>query len=223
MITLTAVSLKYSVRNVDCVLPDGEVTYLLGLNGVGKTSLLRAIAGVVRPVTGSITISEAKHTLLPGRNVGMSVSADAFKPNQTGRRHLSWVAALCGMDDQQVEMLIDAYGLSDFADQLIRTYSLGMRQRLAIAAALVGDPQHILLDEPLNGLDVEGVEWMRGLVRSWAEQGRCVLIASHNLDEITRSGDKILLFSQGSAQLYSLDMLLEHYSTLEAAFHALNI
>ena len=127
------------------------------------------------------------------------------------------------MDDQQVEMLIDAYGLSDFADQLIRTYSLGMRQRLAIAAALVGDPQHILLDEPLNGLDVQGVEWMRGLVRSWAQQGRCVLIASHNLDEITRSGDNILLFSQGSVQLYSLDMLLEHYSTLEAAFHALNI
>lgn len=222
MITLKEVSLKHSVHGVDCVLPDGKVTYLLGLNGVGKTSLLRAIVGVVRPVAGSIIISEAENSLLPGRNIGMSMSADAFKANQTGRRHLSWVAALCGMEDQQVEMLIDAYGLAEFVDNRIRTYSLGMRQRLAIAAALVGDPHHILLDEPLNGLDVQGVEWMRDLVRSWAEQGRCVLIASHNLDEITRSGDNVLLFSRGSATLYPLFYLLEHYPTLEAAFHDLS-
>ncbi len=223
MITLTGVSLKHSVHSVDCVLPDGEVTYLLGLNGAGKTSLLRAIAGVVQPVAGSITVSEAEHALLSGRNIGMSISADAFKPSQTGRRHLSWVTALCGMDDRQVEMLIDGYGLAEFADRRIRTYSLGMRQRLAIAAAMVGDPQHILLDEPLNGLDVQGVEWMRDLVRSWAEQGRCVVIASHNLDEITRSGDNVLLFANVSAQLYSLSILLECYSTLEAAFHDLNV
>lgn len=187
------------LRGVEHTFADGRLSYLLGLNGAGKSTLLRCIAGVTRPDGGGVGIDGRAPASLdaPVRHLGMHLSADAFTPGHTARRHLRWLAALGGVPAGRADALLDEVGLAAVADRPVGGFSLGMRQRLGIASALVGNPRTLLLDEPLNGLDVAGVLWMRGLLQQWAAEGRCVVVASHALAEVERTADEVVMIEDG--------------------------
>lgn len=187
------------LRGIDHTFQDGRLTYLLGLNGAGKSTLLRCMSGVTRPDAGVAHIDGHACGAFdaPARHLGMHLSADAFTPGHSARRHLRWLAALGGDPAGRVDALLYEVGLAAVADRPVGGFSLGMRQRLGIASALVGNPRTLLLDEPLNGLDVAGVLWMRGLLRQWAEEGRCVVVASHALAEVDRTADDVVVVEDG--------------------------
>lgn len=187
------------LRGLDHTFADGRLTYLLGLNGAGKSTLLRCIGGVTRPDAGAVRIDGQTPAAfeVPVRHLGMHLSADAFTPGHSARRHLRWLAALGGVPAGRADALLDEVGLAAVADRPVGGFSLGMRQRLGIASALVGNPRTLLLDEPLNGLDVAGVLWMRGLLRQWADEGRCVVVASHALAEVERTADEVVMIEDG--------------------------
>ena len=187
------------LRGVEHTFADGRLSYLLGLNGAGKSTRLRCIAGVTRPDGGGVRIDGRAPASLdaPVRHLGMHLSADAFTPGHTARRHLRWLAALGGVPAGRADALLDEVGLAAVADRPVGGFSLGMRQRLGIASALVGNPRTLLLDEPLNGLDVAGVLWMRGLLQQWAAEGRCVVVASHALAEVERTADEVVMIEDG--------------------------
>lgn len=187
------------LRGIDHTFADGRLTYLLGLNGAGKSTLLRCIAGVTRPDAGAVRIDGRAPAAFeaPVRHLGMHLSADAFTPGHSARRHLRWLAALGGVPAGRADALLEEVGLAPVADRSVGGFSLGMRQRLGIASALVGNPRTLLLDEPLNGLDVAGVLWMRGLLRQWAAEGRCVVVASHALSEVERTADEVVMIEDG--------------------------
>lgn len=190
MIDVVAVSKSYgghrAVDDVTVTFPTGTVTALLGLNGAGKTTLLRLLAGLIRPDTGTIAVPPT---------VGFHLGPAAMNPRHTVRRHLSWLAALSGVDDARIDELIDETELPSRAR--IDRLSLGMRQRLAIAGALLADPLALLFDEPLNGLDVPGIVWFRALVRELAERGRTVVVATHLLGEVALTADRIVVLDRG--------------------------
>ena len=187
------------LRGLDHTFPDGRLTYLLGLNGAGKSTLLRCIAGMIRADEGAALIDGRAPGAFaaPVRHLGVHLSADAFTPGHSARRHLRWLAALGGVPSGRADALLDEVGLRAVADRPVGGFSLGMRQRLGIASALVGNPRTLLLDEPLNGLDVAGVLWMRGLLRQWADEGRCVVVASHALAEVERTADDVVMIEDG--------------------------
>ncbi len=187
------------LRGIDHTFADGQLTYLLGLNGAGKSTLLRCIGGVTRPDTGTVRIDGLAPASFdaPVRHLGMHLSSDAFTPGHSARRHLRWLAALGDVPAGRADALLDEVGLAAVADRPVGGFSLGMRQRLGIASALIGNPRTLLLDEPLNGLDVAGVLWMRGLLRQWAEEGRCVVVASHALAEVERTADSVVVIEGG--------------------------
>lgn len=187
------------LRDLDHTFTDGRLSYLLGLNGAGKSTLLRCIGGVTRPDAGGVRIDGRMPAAFeaPVRHLGMHLSADAFTPGHSARRHLRWLAALGGVPAGRTDALLDEVGLAAVADRPVGGFSLGMRQRLGIASALVGNPRTLLLDEPLNGLDVAGVLWMRGLLRQWADEGRCVVVASHALAEVERTADEVVMIEDG--------------------------
>lgn len=178
------------VRNVSHAFPNGRVTYLLGLNGAGKSTLLRLICGVLRPDVGAVFDSDD--------TPGMMLGSGAAHERHTGRRHLYWVAAASGLPWEEADHTLHAVGLGHVLDSPISGYSLGMRQRLGIATAILGAPRNIVLDEPFNGLDVAGVLWLRKLLRDLADRGHCVVVASHHLAEVERSGDEALVLEGGS-------------------------
>lgn len=211
------------LRGIDHTFPDGRLTYLLGLNGAGKSTLLRCMSGVTRPDAGAVRIDGQAFAAFdaPVRHLGMHLSADAFTPGHSARRHLRWLAALGGVPAGRADALLDEVGLADVADRPVGGFSLGMRQRLGIASALVGNPRTLLLDEPLNGLDVAGVLWLRGLLRQWAEEGRCVVVASHALAEVERTADDVVVVEDG--RIVAAGPVAEvrgGYADLEAAFAA---
>ncbi|MDL9936938.1 ATP-binding cassette domain-containing protein [Gordonia sp. ABSL1-1] len=184
---------------VDVAVAPGELVYLLGRNGAGKSTLLRTICGITMPSSGSVTVNghRLSRTPSPLTEIGMHLGTDAHHPGHTARRHLRWLAKAGGAAAGRVDEVLDEVSLRHAASRRVDDLSLGMRQRLGIAAALLGDAPTIILDEPLNGLDIDGIRWMRGLLRDLARQGRAVLIASHMFDEVARTGDRVVVLDRG--------------------------
>jgi ABC-2 type transport system ATP-binding protein len=177
----------------------GAVTGFLGPNGSGKTTTLRMILGLVVPTAGEARINGLRFAELPhpARVVGAVLEAQGFHPARTARAHLLACAAAIGVPDPAVEHALGTVGLGDVGGRPVGEYSLGMRQRLALAVALLGDPQVLVLDEPGNGLDPEGIAWLRAFLRSFAAQGRSVLISSHLLAEVEQTADHLVVISRG--------------------------
>ncbi|QJT00277.1 ATP-binding cassette domain-containing protein [Streptomyces asoensis] len=184
--------LTFSVR-------PGRVTGFLGPNGAGKSTTLRLVLGLDRPTSGTATIGGQAYTALrqPLRHVGALLDAQAAHGSRTGRDHLRALAASNRIAVRRVEEVLAETGLAPAARRRVRTYSLGMRQRLGIAAALLGDPGSVLLDEPSNGLDPEGIVWIRGLLRRLAAEGRTVLVSSHLMNETASFADHLVVLGRG--------------------------
>jgi ABC-2 type transport system ATP-binding protein len=202
-IVVSGLSKQYrNVRAVDdlsFVVEPGRVTGFLGPNGAGKTTTLRMLLGLVRPSAGSATIGGLRYADLdnPLCAVGAVLEASSAHRGRTGRNHLRIICGYAGVPDARADEVLAMTGLSAAAKRAFREYSLGMRQRLAIAAAMVGDPQVLILDEPANGLDPEGIKWMRGFLRSLAEDGRTVLVSSHLLAEMAVLADDLVIIAAG--------------------------
>ncbi|MFC8360211.1 ABC transporter ATP-binding protein [Streptomyces griseorubiginosus] len=180
------------------VLP-GRVTGFLGPNGAGKSTTMRLVLGLDRPTSGTATVGGRPYTALaePLRHVGALLDAQAAHGSRTGRDHLRTLAASNRIPGRRVDEVLEATGLASVARRRVRTYSLGMRQRLGIAAALLGDPPVVLLDEPSNGLDPEGIIWIRGLLRRLAGEGRAVLVSSHLMNETASFADHLVVLGRG--------------------------
>ncbi|GAA2355588.1 ABC transporter ATP-binding protein [Dactylosporangium salmoneum] len=188
-----------AVRNLSFTVEPGVVTGFLGPNGAGKTTTMRMVTGLVSPTSGTATIGGQPYRRLarPSRTVGAVFDANAFHPGHTARDHLRVYAAMGGYPDSRITELLDLLGLAEAANRRTRGFSTGMRQRLNLATALLGDPRVLLLDEPGNGLDPEGMSWLRGLLRRLADQGRTVLISSHVLSEIQQLVDDVVVIRRG--------------------------
>ena len=188
-----------AVDDVSLVLEPGSLTGFVGANGAGKSTTIRMLLGLTRPSSGAATIDGRAYRDLPvpAREVGALTDPDVFHPGRTGRSALRVLAAMSGIGRERVDELLDAVDLSDAADRRVKGYSMGMRQRLALAAALLGDPGTVVLDEPANGLDPRGVHWLRGLLRSLADEGRTVLVSSHLLAELGQTVDDIAVIDGG--------------------------
>lgn len=193
-----------AVANLSFTVEPGSVTGFLGPNGAGKTTTLRMILGLVRPTQGVATINGLPHDKLgnPASVVGSVLENEGFHPKRTARNHLRVYAAAIGVPDQRVEEVLALVGLTEAANRNAGGYSLGMRQRLALATALLGDPQVLVLDEPANGLDPEGIAWLRQFLRGFARQGRTVLISSHILAEVEQTIDQVVIISRGQTMYY---------------------
>jgi ABC-2 type transport system ATP-binding protein len=204
MITTTALTKSYNhtpvVRDISLRCEPGTITGFLGANGAGKSTTLKMIAGLVRPDRGTATIDGRPFVELPNptRVVGMLLDASAMHPGRTGRATLTIAARMAGVPTSQVERLLDLVGLTDAAEKRVGAYSLGMRQRLGVAQALVGEPQALILDEPANGLDPEGIAWIRTLLRDFADHGGTVLLSSHLLHEVQATADHVVVISGGA-------------------------
>lgn len=178
----------------------GSVTGLLGPNGSGKTTALRILLGLERPEHGEARIGGRliRELSAPYRHVGALLDASWVHPQRTARAHLTWIAQASGLSVGVVQPSLEEVGLTDVADSKAGTFSLGMRQRLGIASTLLGDPSVLVYDEPLNGLDREGVEWVRSFFLRQAEQGRTVLMSSHLLSEVEMTADEVVVIGRGS-------------------------
>src|ERR1700688_163000 len=178
----------------------GSVTGFLGPNGAGKTTTLRMILGLAAPTSGTGTISGVTYAHLPapGRTVGAVLEATSFHPGRSARNHLRVFCAAAGLPDKRADEVLDLVGLAQAARSPVRGFSLGMRQRLGLATALLGNPRVLLLDEPANGLDPEGIVWLRGLLRHFADvDGRTVLVSSHVLSEVEQTVDRVVIIAHG--------------------------
>lgn len=177
----------------------GRVTGFLGPNGAGKTTTLRIVLGLVKATAGTATIGGRVYPDLdrPLTHVGAALEAASFHPGRTARNHLKIQAAASGIPASQVQVVLDQTGMSSYADRRVGGYSMGMRQRLGLAGALLGNPGVMVLDEPTNGLDPEGIRWMREFLRALAAQGRTVLVSSHLLSEVQQSVDDVVIISRG--------------------------
>jgi ABC-2 type transport system ATP-binding protein len=187
-----------AVHNLSFVVKPGRVTGFLGPNGAGKTTTLRIIVGLTTPTTGTATFGDLTYAELPNplQTVGCVLDA-SFHPARSGRNHLRVLAPTAGATDRRVDRLLAEVGLGEVARQPVGEYSLGMRQRLALAAALLGKPDYLILDEPANGLDPDGIRWLRTFLRDFAASGRAVLISSHLLNEIEATADDIVVINGG--------------------------
>jgi len=188
-----------AVRDVSFTAPAGQVTGLLGPNGSGKTTTLRVALGLVRPTAGAVLIGGVPYASLPRprRAVGAMLEATGFHPGRRARDHVRVLAAAAGLPDRRADEVLGQVGLAGAAGRRVRGFSLGMRQRLGLAAALLGDPEVLLLDEPANGLDPAGIAWLRGLLRDLADQGRTVVVASHVLGEVAQTAGHVVIVSAG--------------------------
>jgi ABC-2 type transport system ATP-binding protein len=177
----------------------GRVTGFLGPNGAGKTTTLRMLLGLVNPTSGTATINGARYRDLPNpmRSVGAALDNDCFHPGRSAIGHLKIMATAAGIDRRRPARVLDVVGLAEDGHRRVGTYSLGMRQRLTLATTLLGDPAVLILDEPLNGLDPDGIRWMRDLLRHLAREGRTVLVSSHLLAEAAQTVDDVVVISHG--------------------------
>jgi ABC-2 type transport system ATP-binding protein len=188
-----------AVEDLSFTVQPGRVTGFLGPNGAGKTTTLRVLLGLVRASAGTATFGGTPYTSLerPLETVGAALDAN-FHPGRTARDHLKVYATSAGLSKARVQIVLDQVGIAEFADRRVGGYSLGMRQRLALAYTLLGDPGVFVLDEPINGLDPEGIKWIRGFLQSLAHEGRTVLVSSHLLSEVQQSVDTVVIIAHGS-------------------------
>ena len=188
-----------AVDDLTCTIEPGVVTGFLGPNGAGKTTTMRMILGLDHPSSGTATIDGKPYRALaePLRHVGALLEAKQIHPNRSVRAHLRWIAASHRLPPGRVDEVLDMVGLSTVAAKKAGTLSLGMSQRLGIAAALLGDPPVLLFDEPVNGLDPEGIRWVRTLMRTLAGEGRTVFVSSHLLAEMSNTADRLVVIGRG--------------------------
>jgi ABC-2 type transport system ATP-binding protein len=191
----------------------GRVTGFVGANGAGKSTTMRMLLGLTRPDSGTATIDGKAYTELqdPLRSIGAMVDPNVFHPKRSGRNALRVIGRVAQIPDRRVDHVLALVGLSDAARRRVGGYSMGMRQRLALAAALLGDPGTIVLDEPANGLDPHGVHWLRGLIRKLASEGRTVFVSSHLLAELAQTIDDVVIIAGGRLVTHEpMAGLLEH-------------
>ena len=195
-----------AVQNLSFQVEPGSVTGFLGPNGAGKTTTLRMLLGLVTPTAGFTTINGQPFHQLgnPARVVGAVLEAQGFHPCRTARNHLRVYAAAMGVPDQRADEVLNLVGLGAAGDRGAGGFSLGMKQRLALATALLGDPQVLVLDEPANGLDPEGIAWLRTFLKAFASSGRTVLISSHLLAEVEQTIDQVVIISRGQTMYYGM-------------------
>jgi ABC-2 type transport system ATP-binding protein len=191
-----------NVRAVDRLsfaVEPGSVTGFLGPNGAGKTTTLRMILELVRPTSGSATIGGVRYRDIPNplTVVGASLESSSYHPARTGRNHLRILCLVAGLPERRADEVLDLVGLGGAGRRKVRGYSLGMRQRLGLAAALVGNPRVLVMDEPANGLDPDGIRWLRGFFRHLASEGRTVLVSSHQLNEVQEIADRVVILDRG--------------------------
>ncbi|WP_348772884.1 ATP-binding cassette domain-containing protein [Paenibacillus sp. Marseille-P2973] len=202
----------------------GRVTGFLGPNGAGKSSTLRILLGLDRATSGSALINGKPFAELhnPLATVGAALDGSGAHRKRTGRAHLRWIARAAGLPNSRVEEVLEIVGLTDAAGQRVGKYSLGMGKRLGMAAALLGDPQILVLDEPVNGLDPEGIRFIRTFLRERAESGNTVLLSSHLMGELAETVDDVVIIKHGKIVADgTLEQVIGNHSSLEEAFFAL--
>ncbi|MGW5055202.1 ABC transporter ATP-binding protein [Actinokineospora sp. NPDC004072] len=203
MIELRNLTKRYkhtvAVDGIDCTIHSGLVTGFLGPNGAGKSTTMRMILGLDEPTSGTATVGGVRYDRLrhPLRTVGALLDARAVHPGRSARAHLTALARATGLPTRAVDAAIARVGLAEVAGKRAGAFSLGMAQRLGIAAALLGDPAVLILDEPVNGLDVDGVRWIRALLRDLADEGRAVFVSSHLMGELELIADRLLVIGRG--------------------------
>ena len=203
VITIEGLTKRFSdvlaVDDLSFEVDQGTVVGFLGPNGAGKTTTLRMLLGLVTPTSGTARIDGRAYRALdaPVRHVGAVLEASSFHPGRSARNHLRVIATAAGLPLDRADQVLEQVGLADAARRRVGGFSLGMRQRLGLATALLGDPQVLILDEPANGLDPEGVHWLRGFLRQLADQGRTVLISSHVLAEVAQTVDQVVIIARG--------------------------
>ena len=210
-----------AVRGMSFTAPAGKVTGFLGPNGSGKTTTLRIVLGLVREDAGAALIGGVPYGRLarPRQTVGAMLEATGFHPGRRARDHLRVIADAAGIPGRRVDEVLAQVDLTSAARRRVREFSLGMRQRLGLATALLGDPRVLLLDEPANGLDPAGIAWLRGLLRCQADEGRTVIVASHVLSEVAQSADHVVIVSAGQVRFAGpLDEIGATNNALESAF-----
>jgi ABC-2 type transport system ATP-binding protein len=188
-----------AVDHLSFTVEPGSITGFLGPNGAGKTTTLRMALGLVNPTSGYATIGGRRYRDIanPLGVVGASLESSSFHPARTGRNHLRILCTVAALPVRRADEVLDLVGLHDAARRKVRGYSLGMRQRLGLAACLIGDPRVLVLDEPANGLDPEGIRWLRGFFRHLADQGRTILVSSHQLNEVQEIADRVVILNRG--------------------------
>jgi ABC-2 type transport system ATP-binding protein len=188
-----------AVDQLSFTVPPGRVTGFLGPNGAGKTTTLRCLLGLVRPTSGRVLVGGREYRDLdnPLRVVGAALEAASFHPGRSARDHLRFMARAAELSDTRVDEVLATVGLAEFAGRRVGNFSLGMRQRLGLAQALLGDPSVLVLDEPANGLDPAGIAWLRGFLRALAAEGRTVLVSSHVLSEVQQTVDDVVVIARG--------------------------
>jgi ABC-2 type transport system ATP-binding protein len=215
-----------AVEDVTFSLERGTVTGFLGPNGAGKTTTLRLILGLAEPSSGQALIFGRRYRELtdPARTVGAVLESNDFHPGRSGRDHLRVLALAAEIPQARVDEVLELVELAGAAGRRVKTYSLGMRQRLGLAAALLGDPDLLILDEPANGLDPSGVYWLRTFLRGFAERGGTVFISSHVLAEIAQTVDRVVIIDRGRlAAVAPLDELAVRGESLEDAYLDLTV
>jgi len=225
-ITVAGLTKRYgpltAVDGLTFTVEPGQVTGFLGPNGAGKTTTLRMLLGLVAPTEGSALIGGRRYADLrePRRAVGAVLEATGFHPGRTGRNHLRVLAEAGGIPPERVAAVLGQVGLDDAADRRVRGYSLGMRQRLGLAAALLGDPRVLILDEPGNGLDPAGLAELRDVLRGLAAHGRTILMSSHVLSEVAQTVDHVIIIAGGTVRFAGPlgELTGVRGETLEAAF-----
>jgi ABC-2 type transport system ATP-binding protein len=190
---------KTAVDGIDVTVEAGRVTGFLGPNGAGKSTTMRMILGLDRPTSGTVTVNGHRYQDSPAplREVGALLEARALHPGRSARDHLRWLAVSNRIPVPRVDEVLELVGLTSVASQRVGRFSLGMGQRLGIAAALLGDPPVVVLDEPVNGLDPEGIRWVRTLARQLAAEGRTVFISSHLMSEMALTADHLVVIGRG--------------------------
>ncbi len=210
-----------AVRDLNFSLDEGTVTGFLGPNGAGKTTTLRLLLGLAEPSSGQALVFGGRYRDLdaPATKVGAILEANDFHPSRTGRDHLRVLAAAAELPMQKVDEALALVELTDGAARPVREYSLGMRQRLSLAGALLGEPQLLVLDEPTNGLDPAGIHWLRSFIRSFADGGGTVLVSSHLLAEVAQAVDRVMIIGRGRLVAdNTLDELTADGRSLEAVY-----
>jgi ABC-2 type transport system ATP-binding protein len=205
---------KTAVNGLDFTIEPGRVTGFLGPNGAGKSTTMRMILGLDAPTSGTVSVNGHRYADSPAplREIGGLLEAHAVHPGRSARDHLRWMAASNGIPTTRVGEVLELVGLESVAGQRAGRFSLGMGQRLGIAAALIGDPPIVMLDEPVNGLDPEGVRWVRSLARQLADDGKTVFVSSHLMSEMSLMADHLIVIGRGQVLADSpiQDFMAEH-------------
>jgi ABC-2 type transport system ATP-binding protein len=211
---------QMAVNSLTAIVESGRITGFLGPNGAGKSTTLRCLVGLSSPSAGTAKIlgSEYRQLKNPLSRVGTVLDSRGFHPSLSGKQNLKVVAAAAGISDSRVDTVLEMVELSEAAEKRMKNYSLGMKQRLALAGAILGDPEVLILDEPANGLDPAGIAWLRNFLRKLAEGGRTILVSSHQLAEMQNTVDDVLIINRGMLIAQGSISEITKGSSLEEAF-----